>query len=125
MNEFKDALRNYANFSGRASQRQYWMYTLVYLGIYFVLMAVAAMLGDSTLGSIFTMLVGLFALALLLPSLAVTIRRLHDTDRSGWFILLSAIPLANLYLLYLLAIRGTDGDNRFGPPPVAPRLNAV
>ena len=125
MDEFKDALRNYANFSGRASQRQYWMYTLIYMAIYLVLAAVGAMLGDSALGGIFAMLLGLFALALLLPSLAVTVRRLHDTDRSGWFLLLGMLPFVNLYLLYLLVIRGTDGDNRFGPPPVTPRLNAV
>ena len=117
----------YATFSGRAPRSEFWWFwllnTIVSIaidgsGMRHGMTGLEHMEGPSILSTI-------WHLAVFIPTLAVSVRRLHDTDRSGWFILLSAIPLANLYLLYLLAIRGTDGDNRFGPPPVAPRLNAV
>jgi len=62
---------------------------------------------------------GLFALAIIVPYIGVGIRRLHDVNKSGWFLLLGLIPLVNFYLLYLLVIEGTIGDNQYGPDPKA------
>ena len=125
MNEFKDALRKYTVFTGRASQRDYWMYTLVIILIYIALMVLISIGGDSIVGKLFNLVYIVFALAMLLPSLAVTARRLHDVDKSGWWMLLNLVPIANLYLLYLLIIRGTPGPNRFGPPVVRTAIEAV
>ena len=115
MNEFMAVIKNYAGFSGRAGRKEYWMFILVYILIYIALMVVGSMLPES-IGMI---LPGLFGLALLIPTLAVGARRLHDGDRSGWWLLLSIVPIASFYLLYLLIIKGTPGANRFGEPAVA------
>lgn len=125
MNEFKDALRKYAVFNGRASQRDYWMYQLVLIALLIVVMVLAVIGGDSIVGKLFNLIYIVVALGTLVPGLAVGARRLHDVDKSGWWLLLSAIPLANLYLLYLLIIRGTPGPNRFGLPVERTAIEAV
>lgn len=127
-------LRRYAQFSGRARPREFWMFVLfIWLG--FVLLAIVeGMLGLSVTeqwvrsGPWWTTagyrthggpLTGLFALAMLIPHLAVMVRRLHDTDRSGWWLLLFFVPiLGALTLLIFFIIGGTRGSNRFGPDPV-------
>jgi uncharacterized membrane protein YhaH (DUF805 family) len=68
-------------------------------------------------GLIVAALLGIYALFIFIPNLAVTIRRLHDQDKSGWFILLGLLPIANLVLLVFMFLDGTRGPNRFGPPP--------
>ena len=72
---------------------------------------------SETLGMIGFGIVALGALGFLLPSLAAGVRRLHDVDKSGWFLLLGLIPIVGLVLLYFFVIPGTPGDNRFGAPP--------
>ncbi len=124
MNEFMMVIKNYAGFSGRAGRKEYWMFYLIYMLILIGLSILGAMLPVS-MASIFSILIGIFVLALLIPTIAVNVRRLHDSDRSGWWMLLSLIPLAGLYVLYLLIIEGTQGTNRFGNPPVAMIANAV
>jgi uncharacterized membrane protein YhaH (DUF805 family) len=122
--------RHYADFSGRASRAVFWQYILVYLVIGFVLSVVWRVLGD------------LFSLALFLPTLGLTIRRLHDIGKSGWLILLPAIPgflvatfmfvfwplaivaafaalICAGYLIYLYVQPGVAGSNEFGPAPDA------
>ncbi len=106
---------NYANFNGRARRKEYWMFTLVFCCIYLPLYAIGNLLGSS----IIIGLSGLFSLALLVPSLAVGIRRLHDINKSGWFLLMSFIPVANIILLFFLAKEGDKGDNQYGPDPKA------
>jgi uncharacterized membrane protein YhaH (DUF805 family) len=104
-------MQKYANFSGRAMRSEYWWYVLFVIIVAVVLAIIdSVILGASVLGSI-------WSLATLLPSLGVAVRRLHDLDKSGWWLLLGFIPLIGaLVLLYWFCQPGTPGDNRFGPP---------
>jgi uncharacterized membrane protein YhaH (DUF805 family) len=122
---FQDAIRacfsKYAEFSGRARRSEFWWFTL------FTLLASAALgivdralFGVAPDGQPVSVLNALFTLAVLLPAIAVGVRRLHDTDRSGWWYLLILIPvLGALVLIFLFAQTGSTGPNRFGPDPLA------
>ena len=114
MQSIQSVLGNYANFDGRARRSEYWWYIL------FVDVLLAALIFVSMLVSeLLFVILGLFVLALLLPSLAVTARRLHDTNRSAWWILVNIIPyVGGLVLVVLCALSGTSGPNRFGPEPL-------
>jgi uncharacterized membrane protein YhaH (DUF805 family) len=106
--------RKYADFKGRARRPDYWFWILFH---WLVLMGLAIVdvevLGARGHGSVLT---GLGVLALFLPTLAVAVRRLHDTDRSGWMLLIGFIPLiGSIILLVFFCQRGTPGPNRFGP----------
>jgi len=102
----QSGFRNYANFDGRAIRSEYWFFHL------FAFLAMTA----SVLTGIFFFAV---MLGLVLPSLAVNVRRLHDIDKSGWFIFIAIIPLVGpIVLLVWHCQRGTLGDNRFGPDPL-------
>ncbi len=97
----KTCLRKYADFSGRATRLEYWWFVLFYTVTLFVVSIVDE----------YAMLAAL--LGLLLPVTSAATRRLHDTDRSGWFQLLNLVPQGNFYVLYLQAQTGTEGSNRF------------
>lgn len=113
MNWFLAVLKKYAVFSGRARRKEYWMYTLIYILIAIVLGFLDAMLGGAGILGI------LLAIGLLVPSLAVTVRRLHDTDRSGWWVLVAFVPLVGwLVLLVFMVLAGTSGANPYGPDPL-------
>jgi uncharacterized membrane protein YhaH (DUF805 family) len=124
MNEFLKVVKNYVGFSGRAGRREYWMFFLVYILIYFGLAILTAIM-PNMLAKLLGLVTVVFAVGLFIPSVAVGVRRLHDTDHSGWWMLLMIVPLAGLYILYLLIIEGTNGANRFGESPVAMIENAV
>lgn len=110
----KTCLNKFIDFSGRASRAEYWWFFLFSLIASLVGSIVDAML-SITFG-----FEGLISLALLLPSLAVSVRRLKDTDRSGWWLLLVFIPIVGwLVLLYFFVQKGTAGENRFGADPLA------
>lgn len=98
-------LRKYAVFNGRASRKEYWLFALWNLPIALVLVLISETL------------FGLYYLGIFLPSLAVTVRRLHDTNRNAWWLLLSIVPLANIALLVFYCVKGTDGDNNYGSDP--------
>jgi uncharacterized membrane protein YhaH (DUF805 family) len=118
MSWFLAALRKYATFSGRARRSEYWFFFLFYLLIVFGLALVDAMLGTPDDGEGLGLLSGLFVLAMLLPSLAVGVRRLHDIGRSGWWLLVSFVPLIGAIVLLVFAVRDSDpGDNAYGPNP--------
>ena len=104
---------NYVNFAGRAIRSEYWYWVL------FVFLAeIVTGIVDFVIGAQITTTI--FALAVLLPGLAVAVRRLHDLDRSGWWVLLALIPLIGaIVLLVWFCARGTEGSNRFGPDPLA------
>lgn len=95
MHEFILAIRNYANFEGKATRREYWMYVLYYV----VILSILYFLNDYSNNSIF---IGLFQIILIIPTLSILVRRLHDVNKPGWLILFSFLPLLNLYLLFLL-----------------------
>jgi uncharacterized membrane protein YhaH (DUF805 family) len=114
-------LRKYAEFGGRARRTEYWMYTLVTLVICLVLYGggVAAFFaGQRAAGVALFCVYMVYSLATLIPSLACCVRRLHDTNRTGWWILISLIPiLGGIWLLVLLATDGDPGNNLYGPNP--------
>lgn len=106
----KSAYGNYANFKGRASRSEYWWFQLFFMIVYFGLSIAMNALGE--LGGIVGIVLLVFYIGSLLPMIALAARRMHDSDKSGWFML---IPF---YSLYLAIIKGTDGPNRFGDDPV-------
>lgn len=111
----------YADFSGRARRREFWSFALVNFAIGVALMVVAAVFGAVAdfLGTLVMGVYYLYSLAVFIPSLAVGVRRLHDTGKSGWFMLIALIPIVGLYLLYLMTVEGDRGDNAYGPDPKA------
>jgi uncharacterized membrane protein YhaH (DUF805 family) len=118
MNWYLAVLKNYAGFSGRARRMEYWMFWLISLLITIALSIVDVMGGMSNPMTGLGVLSGVYSLAVLIPSLAVAVRRLHDTDRSGWWLLIGLIPLLGLIvLLVFLLMDGTPGDNKYGPSP--------
>ncbi|MGF6114571.1 DUF805 domain-containing protein [Pseudomonas sp. ADAK2] len=104
-NPYIEVLKKYAVFSGRASRREYWMFILINVAIGIGFMVIDALLGTKGI------LNNIYSLAVFLPGLGAAIRRMHDTDRSGWWILL---PIVNIVFL---AQDSTPGVNRFGPNP--------
>lgn len=120
MSWYLKVLKNYVGFSGRARRKEFWMFTLVNVIIALVLGFVDGMLGTFDPETGLGLLGGIYTLGILLPSIAVTTRRLHDTDRSGWWQLLYFIPIIGvLVVLVFTLMDGTPGDNRFGPDPKA------
>ena len=113
------ALKNYVGFSGRSRRSEYWYFTLFYLVIAIVLSVLDGIVfGGSVDGKGTPVLSGLFMLAMLLPSIAVGIRRLHDTDRSGWWLLIGLVPLVGFIVLIVFFVQDSrPGDNRFGANP--------
>jgi len=119
-------LRRYADFSGRSRRKEYWMFTLLIILIEVVMigwiLAAAAgaqgqMTAMVTLPFVLLMIVGL---ALVIPSLAVTVRRLHDLDKSGWYYFIAFVPLVGaIVLLVFMCTDGTPGPNRYGEDPKA------
>ena len=121
-------LKRYADFSGRSRRLEYWMFMLflflVLVGGVMVLAALGAVLEPagsseaSALELVFVAICAIAYLAIFIPALAVQVRRFHDQDLSGWFVLLGFIPyLGGLILLIFMCIDRTRGPNRFGPDP--------
>jgi uncharacterized membrane protein YhaH (DUF805 family) len=108
MNWYLAVLRKYAVFNGRARRKEYWMFVLFNVIIAFVLGFVLGLAGAGDGGQV---IINIYSLAVLIPSIAVGVRRMHDTDHSGWWILL---PIVNLVFA---CTEGTPGPNRFGPNP--------
>jgi uncharacterized membrane protein YhaH (DUF805 family) len=113
----KTGFQKYIGFSGRAARSEYWYWTL-----FIYLLCLVAVLMDLTVFSFNTtgvpIMIVLAILATLLPSLAVSARRLHDIDRSGWWALLLLTLVGYIVLLVWGFMRGTVGANRFGPDPL-------
>ena len=112
-------LRRYAEFSGRSRRKEYWMFILGVIIVAVVLSIIEGILGLSgMIGGAYGPLTTLFMLAILVPGIAVQVRRFHDQDKSGWFVLLGLIPLlGGLIVLVFMCLEGTKGDNRFGADP--------
>ncbi|MEU8528772.1 MULTISPECIES: DUF805 domain-containing protein [Streptomyces] len=118
MNWYLDVLKKYAVFSGRARRKEYWMYFLLNMIVAAVLLGIDLAAGTNGI------LYGLYLLGTLVPSLAVAVRRLHDTGRSGWMILVGIIPLVGgIILLVFLASEGKPENNAYGVnPKLAPAV---
>ncbi|RKX66503.1 DUF805 domain-containing protein [candidate division TA06 bacterium] len=111
-------LRQYADFSGRASRREYWMFVLINTIILIILEFIDFKMGTLSNGIEVGFLSGIYSLAVFIPSLAVSIRRLHDVGKSGWFLLISLIPvIGSIWLLILYIKDSAPGNNVFGPNP--------
>lgn len=118
---------NYANFSGRATRAEFWWFgcfNLLAMAALFVPLFALGSTSESGLGgaqTVFLIAIVVFALLLAIPNLAVTVRRLHDTDRSGWWYLLTVIPIVSyvgsIVLLVFTLLDGTPRQNRYGPDP--------
>lgn len=121
MEGFLKVIQNYANFNGRARRKEYWMFLAVFSIIAFAIMAVGVlgtvMFDAPEFSDISIALIYLFYFALLIPSLAVQTRRLHDTGKSGWLQLLGFIPFGGLVLLVFYLTAGDRGSNKYGPDP--------
>ena len=108
---------NFVNFRIRASRSEYWRFTAVTVVIGFVFTLLRFIFGHSFLGSFFNLLSFAYTCAVFLPSVGIAVRRLHDINKSGWFLLLPFVPIIGLvYVIYLLAKPGDVGDNQYGSP---------
>ncbi|MDX9772620.1 MAG: DUF805 domain-containing protein [Bacteroidales bacterium] len=118
MNWYLAVLKNYAGFSGRARRKEYWMFVL-----FNIIFAIIAVILDNVLGIAFGSIgygpiYGLYMLALIIPSLAVSVRRLHDVGKSGWMLLIGLIPLVGaIWLLVLMLTDSIPGENQYGQNP--------
>jgi uncharacterized membrane protein YhaH (DUF805 family) len=111
MNYYTDALKKYAVFSGRASRKQYWMFVLFNLIVSIIVGIIGYIIDMTTIGN-------LYALAVLIPGIAIGVRRLHDIGRTGWWVLLSLIPIIGWIVLLVFSVQDSQaGDNQYGSNP--------
>jgi len=118
MNWYLKVLKQYADFSGRARRKEYWMFVLFNMIFAIVAMILDNVLGIAMEGIGYGPLYGLYALAMLIPGLAVAVRRLHDVGKSGWMILIALIPLiGSIWFLVLMVTDSNAGENQYGQNP--------
>ncbi len=112
MNWYLEVLKKYAVFSGRARRKEYWIFTLFNAIIALVLSGVESLFGSP--GAI----LGLYCLGVIIPGFAVLVRRLHDTNRSGWWFFISFIPLIGIIILFVFTVQDSQpNENQYGPNP--------
>jgi uncharacterized membrane protein YhaH (DUF805 family) len=118
VNWYLEALKKYAVFSGRARRKEYWFFFL-----FNMIVTIALVVLDTVTGSLspelgLGLFSGIYMLAVLLPGLAVTVRRLHDTERTGWWLLLALIPLIGAIVLFVFTVLDSKpGENKYGDNP--------
>ena len=112
MNYFFQALKQFADFKGRARRKEYWMFYLFYIVFYIILSMI-----DMALGTFIHTFV--FAIALLIPSISIAARRLHDTGRTGWWQLILFVPLIGFIVMLIFLVQDSHDDNEYGPNPKA------
>ncbi len=112
MNEYVKVMKSWKDFSGRARRREFWMFVL-----FCAIFAIVASIIDAIIGTN-GLIGGLFILIVIVPSIAVSVRRLHDVGKSGWWYFINFIPLiGGLWFLYLTILEGQQGTNEYGPNP--------
>ena len=117
MNWYLDAWKNYINFQGRARRKAYWMFVLFNIIALVTLSLIEGALGLSGQNG-YGILTGLYSLAIILPLIALAVRRLHDTGRSGWWILIGLVPLIGPIVLIVFYVTDSQpGTNQYGPNP--------
>ncbi len=112
----------YADFSGRARRAEYWWFGLVNFAVMFGAVVLAAILGavNGAFASLFLLVaIGVY-LATILPGLAISVRRLHDTGKSGWYLLIGLLPFGGIVVLIFMATDSTPSTNEYGPSPKYP-----
>lgn len=115
MNEYISVLKNYAKFDGRARRREFWMFTLFNIIVSAVINILATQVSQ-----IFGILGLVYMLAVLVPSIAVGIRRMHDIGKSGWWLLIALVPvIGGIWFLVLAVTKGQSGSNAYGADPKA------
>lgn len=121
MNWYLKCLRQYADFSGRARRTEYWMFTLfnvIIVVLLYALLVVGLAMDKPALGAVSIGALWLYNLAVLVPTLAVAVRRLHDIGKEGWNILLGLIPLVGPFVLLYFYVQDSEpGENQWGPNP--------
>ncbi len=120
MDYFLNAIKHkYATFSGRARRKEYWMFFLFYVIFNIILSILDGVLGLKGHGQYNVgVLNSIYGLVLLIPSLAIAVRRLHDTDRSGWWLLIILVPIVGaIVFIVFLCLDSTPGSNKYGPNP--------
>jgi uncharacterized membrane protein YhaH (DUF805 family) len=112
LDNFTSVIKNSLEFSGRANRSEYWWFIVVNVAIALGLQMIDFVIGIPVLSIV-------FMLAMLLPAVAVSIRRLHDSERSGWWMLVGLVPILGAFAVFaLMVIPGTEGENRYGKKPV-------
>lgn len=118
MNWYLEVLKKYAVFSGRARRKEYWFFALFNIIIGLALTFIDFSTGLYDVEFEIGLLSSLYSLAVLVPGIAVTIRRLHDTSRTGWWFLIAFVPIIGvIVLLVFMVFDSTPGDNQYGPNP--------
>ena len=123
MNWYISVVMNSFNFNGRARRKEYWMFTGFNILIFFGIFIIGDMLqtyfvGSGSASEVIANFAGLYFVASFIPQLALSIRRLHDTNRSGWNLLWGLMPAIGGIIMFVFTVeKGVTGDNRFGPDP--------
>ena len=115
---FMDVVKNkYVQFTGRAGRKEYWLFYLVNIALYLLFIILTSIFGNGVLTMIISVIYTLFGLAILLPGIAVCVRRLHDVGKGGGWAFIAFVPIVGVFiLLYFMIIKGEPNPNRFGPP---------
>src|SRR4028118_1535698 len=120
MSLYLEALKKYAVFGGRSRRKEYWYFVLFSLIVSLVLSAIDALLGTLSSSTNVGLLGGIYGLAIIIPTIAVSVRRLHDIDRTGWWVLIGLVPvIGTIVLLVFAAVGGTPGADTAGPHQLA------
>lgn len=118
MNYYLSVLKKYAEFSGRSQRAEYWYFVLFNIIIVFVLGFIDGIIGTFDPVSGYGLISGLYTLAVLIPAIAVGVRRLHDVGKSGWMLLIGLIPLIGfIWLIILMVTDSNPVNNKYGPNP--------
>ncbi len=118
MSWYLEALKRYTVFSGRSRRKEYWYFVLFNAIVGLVLSGLDTLLGTFSSSANVGLLSGIYALAIIIPTLAVSVRRLHDIDRTGWWVLIHLVPvIGSIVLLVFAVLDSTPGENRFGSNP--------
>jgi uncharacterized membrane protein YhaH (DUF805 family) len=119
MNYFTEGFKKYATFSGRATRSEYWYFTLITVIIGILLSGIDVILGTYNWDVEIGLLGGIFSLVIFIPSLALFVRRLHDTNRTGWWFFLIIIPIIGAIVLLIFLCIDSKEDNKYGANPKA------
>jgi len=118
MNWYLEVLNKYAVFEGRARRKEYWSFVLFNVLISIALGVIDRLTGNVNLETGLGLLSGIYGLGVMIPGMAVSVRRLHDTDRSGWWLLITFVPvLGAIVFFYFMVIDGNSERNDYGPSP--------